>query len=164
MNCHPERSEGSVVLRKMQIGCSDPDPFSATRDGLPLARLHQFFDLAFDEVTLQRADVGDIEFSIQMICLMQQGARQQVFSRVLEELAVDILRAYGYGFGARDPFAKIRDAQAAFASTLPSFFTDNLGVNQDKLCARVFLESHIHNGDSFRNANLRRSQTDAASG
>jgi hypothetical protein len=66
--------------------------------------------------------VRDVQLAIQVVGLVQKGPRQQVFAGVLEKLSVQILRANGDGFGARDLLAKFRNAQAAFAATLPAFF------------------------------------------
>jgi len=57
------------------------------RKPLPFSRLHQFLDLAFDQVALQGADVRNVELAVQVIGLMEEGSRQQVFSSVLKKLA-----------------------------------------------------------------------------
>ena len=55
---------------------------------LPLSRFHELFDLAFYEVALDSADVGDVELAVKMIGFVQKGAGQKFFTRVLEGLAV----------------------------------------------------------------------------
>ena len=94
---------------------------------------------------------------------MQEGPRQQLFSGVLEKLAGQILRAYRHGFGARDLLAKFGDAQAAFGAPLTAFFANDHRIDQNQPGGGFFLESHIHDRDSFRNADLRSGQADAAS-
>ena len=43
---------------------------------LPLSRFHQLADLAPHEVSLERADVADVELAIQMIGFVEEGAGQ----------------------------------------------------------------------------------------
>src|SRR6185437_10225783 len=80
---------------------------------LPLARFLQLLDLALDQVALERADVRDEQFSIQVIGLMLQRASQQLFAFRFEPLAFDILRAHRTLHCTRYIFAKIGQAQAA---------------------------------------------------
>src|SRR6202158_2451558 len=94
---------------------------------------------------------------------MQEGPRQQFFSGVLEKLAAQILRAYRHGFSARDLLAKFGDAQAAFGAALSAFFANDYRIDQDQLGAGVFLEGQFHDGDSFRNADLRSRQAETPS-
>src|ERR1700694_806191 len=97
-----------------------------------------------------------------MIGLMQERARQQLFSGMLEKLSAQILRAYCYGFGARDLLAKFRNAQAAFGAALTAFFADDYRIDQHQFGSGLFFKSHVHDGNSFRDADLRSSQADAA--
>lgn len=46
----------------------------------PLSRLLQLLDLPPDDISLQRAEVIDEEYSIQMINLMLKRARQQLIA------------------------------------------------------------------------------------
>src|SRR3982074_1523364 len=82
---------------------------------------------------------------------------------MLEKLSAQILRAYRHGLRARDLLAKFRNAQAAFGAPLTAFFADDYRIDQDQLGSGLFLESHIHDRDSFRDADLRSGQADAAS-
>src|SRR5260370_14345440 len=125
---------------------------------LPLSRLHQFLDLALDEVALERADVRDVELAVQVIGLVQEGARQQLFSGVLEKLSAQILRAYRNGLGARDLLAKFGNAQAAFAAPLAALFANDYRIDQNQLAPPFFLEAHLDPPDSLRNADLRSCQ------
>jgi hypothetical protein len=43
---------------------------------LPLSRFHQLADLALHEVSLERADVADVELAIQMVGFVQKSAGQ----------------------------------------------------------------------------------------
>ena len=54
--------------------------------------------------------MGDVEFAVQVIGLVQEGASQQIFSGVLESFAIDILCTNGHDFGARHVFTKFRNA------------------------------------------------------
>jgi len=44
-----------------------------------------------------------------------------------------------------------------------AFFADDYRIDQDQLGSGLFLESHIYDGDSFRDADLRSRQPNAAS-
>ena len=59
---------------------------------LPLSRFHQLADLALHEVSLERADVADVEFAIQMIGFVQKSAGQQIVAGLFEPLPIHILR------------------------------------------------------------------------
>src|SRR5260221_2087451 len=106
----------------------------------PLSRLHQFLDPALDKIPLQRADVRDVQFPVQVICLMQERPCQQLFSGVLEKLSAEVLRAHRHRFGPRDLLAKFGDAQAAFGAPLPAFFADDHRIDQDQLGRVLFLQ------------------------
>ena len=45
---------------------------------LPFSSFHHFLDLTLHQVSLERADMADVELSIQMIGFMQEGSREQV--------------------------------------------------------------------------------------
>ena len=101
-------------LRACRTCLSRPTP--DTGSSLPLSRFHQLADLALHQVALQRADVADVQLAVQVIGLMQEGARQQIFAGLLEPLAVHVLRADGHLARARHRLAKFGNAQAAFGS------------------------------------------------
>src|SRR6266850_6019522 len=52
---------------------------------LPFSRFHQLLDPPLDQVALERADVRNIEFAVQMIGFVQKRACQQVFAGMLEK-------------------------------------------------------------------------------
>src|SRR5271169_3075365 len=59
----------------------------------PFPGFHQLADLAFHQIAFEGADVADVELAIEVVGLMQQGARQQVLARDLKGLTFQILRA-----------------------------------------------------------------------
>ena len=59
----------------------------------PVPGALQLLDLALHQVALQRADVGDVEPAVEVIGLVQERARQQIFAGLLELLALRVLRA-----------------------------------------------------------------------
>jgi len=92
---------------------------------------------------------------------MQERPCQQLFSGVLEKLSAEVLRAHRHRFGPRDLLAKFRNAQAASVLRCrPSLLTIT-GLIRTSWQAGLFFESHIDDGDSFRNADLRAGPPDA---
>src|SRR5664279_2626074 len=72
-----------------------PQKTKSIMGALPFALLHQLADLALHHVTLQGADVADIELAVEMVGFVHQRARQQIFSAYLDGLALHVLRARG---------------------------------------------------------------------
>src|SRR6266853_4675516 len=102
-------------------------PNSAVRS-LPLSRFHQFADFPFHQIAFQSTDVADIKLAVQVIGLMQEGARQQIFSSLLEPLAVHVLCANGDLACSRHWFAELGNAEAAFGLGMPSLSMQNVRV------------------------------------
>ena len=99
-----------------------------------------------------------------MIGFVEKGARQQLFSRLLVELAIHILSANGNFARARDVLAKFGNAQAAFVLRVTAFGVDDLGIRQHQLGFRIFFEGHVDDRQALGDADLRRSQADAVRG
>src|SRR4051794_38143046 len=84
----------------------------------PLAGAYQLFDLALDQVTLERAHMANKQPAVQVVNLMQKGAGEQVIAGFFKPVSFHILRADGYDIGARHVLAKVGQAQAAFLPLL----------------------------------------------
>src|SRR6516225_4534742 len=125
---------------------------------LPFALLHQLADLALHHVTLQRADVADVELAVEMIGFVQQSASQQVVARHFEKLTLQILRAGRDRACARHLFAKFGQAETALVRADTSLGMNDLRINQCNLGCRIFLEGHVDYRDPFADADLRGSQ------
>src|SRR5664279_1479877 len=72
-----------------------PQKTKSIMGALPFALLHQFADLALHHVTLQGADVTDIELTVEMVGFVHQRARQQIVSSYLDRFTLHVLRARG---------------------------------------------------------------------
>src|SRR5262249_45631764 len=62
--------------------------FMRTKGSLPLASLYQLLNFALDQISLQGAEMADVQLAIQMICFMQKRARQELFPGLFVEFAV----------------------------------------------------------------------------
>src|ERR1039458_2245858 len=80
---------------------------------LPFALLDQLADLAFHHVSLQSADVADIELAVEMVGFVHQRARQQFFSTYLDGFTFHILPARGNRARSGHLLAEFGQAQAA---------------------------------------------------
>jgi hypothetical protein len=129
--------------------------------GLPLAVFLHFANLAQKQIALQRAYAKDEEDSIEMIDLMLKGSRQQFVSIHFKPLSLNILSADAHLFGSRHPFTNLRQAQAALLLILLALFVNNLGIDENNLFFRIFLEAQVDNGQPFGDADLGCSQPDA---
>ena len=82
---------------------------------LPLAGFLQLADLAQDEIALQRADAEDEEDAVEVIDLMLEGTRQQLFAFESRTTRRRSSWALTLTFGARDDLlANVGQAEAAF--------------------------------------------------
>src|SRR4029077_3946888 len=104
----------------------------------PLARLHQLANLAFDEIALQRADVADVEFAVQVIGLVEEGAGEQLFPSLLEPFSMQILGENRNFAGSRHRLTNLRNAEAAFVLPQPTFGVNNLWIGQNHAGRGVF--------------------------
>ena len=83
--------------------------------------------------------MADIKFAVQMVGFVEEGASQEFLAGFLVPFAVHVLGADGHDVGAGHVFAKVGDAEAAFALSLLAFGVDDLGVGKDQFFARDFL-------------------------
>src|SRR5450759_779860 len=77
----------------------------------PVPGALQLLDLAPDQLALERADVGDVQSPIEVLGLVQERARQQIFRGPLEHLAPGVLRPYGDAAAAPHLLAKPGNTQ-----------------------------------------------------
>src|SRR5260370_26964805 len=103
----------------------------------PLARLSQFPDFPPNQIPLQRADVRDIQTTVQVIDFMRERPRQQFLAGSLERFALNILRAHANRLGARHLFPKTWNAETPFFAGLRAFAMNNLGIEQNDFLFRV---------------------------
>src|SRR4051794_128705 len=106
-----------------------PD-YKITNSFLPFPRLDKFSDFSFHQVALQRADVADIELSVQVIGFMKKSACQQLFPCLLKPLAVHILSTHSDFLWPRHRLAKVWNAKAPFTLALLTLGVDDLGIHQ----------------------------------
>src|ERR1035441_8630207 len=66
---------------------------SAPQALLPFARALLLLDFSLDEIAFERADVGDVEAPMQVLGLVDQSARQQVFAGDLKRFTLGVLGA-----------------------------------------------------------------------
>src|SRR5437879_12640448 len=81
---------------------------------LPLALFPELLDFPFDQVALQHAEVLQKKNSVQMINLMAEGARQQVFAANFKLFAFRVLRLDGHKLWPHHIPAKASNREAAF--------------------------------------------------
>src|ERR1700687_5011796 len=85
---------------------------------LPLALENHALDLAPHHVALERGEMVDVELAVEMIDLVLEGARQQVFGGLLVPVSVRVLRLDGDPLAARKVLAKVWNGEASFAAGL----------------------------------------------
>src|ERR1019366_5086637 len=144
--------------------CGVPQNTRSIMGALPFALLDQLADLAFHNVSLQSADVADIELAVEMVGFVHQRARQQFFSAYLDGFTFHILRARGNRAWPRHLLAEFGQTQTALVGSETPFSVDDLGVDQHDLGAGIFLEADINHRNALADADLRRRQTDAMGG
>src|ERR1700733_4757319 len=131
---------------------------------LPLSGFYQLANFAFDQVALQGADVTDVELAIEMVGFMLEGAGQEFFAGFFEDVSFGILGADGDGLGARDVFAEVGDAEAAFALGMFAGGVNDFRVDEDQLGIGIFFEGDVDDGDAPGDTDLRSGQADAVRG
>ena len=141
---------------------------SLLRDGgldfvSPLASFHQLADFAFNQVTLERADVADIELAIEVIGLVQESAGEQILAGLLVELASHVLGTDGDFARARYSLAKFRHAEATLILALTAFSVNDLWIGEHKFCFRIFLKGDVNDGQALGEPDLRSCESDAMS-
>src|SRR5215472_11631136 len=95
----------------------------------PLAGALHFFDFALHQITLQGADVRVVELAVEMIGLVEERARQQIFASHFELFTLHVLRADSDALAAAHLFAEARDAQASLFAGLTAFRLEDLGID-----------------------------------
>ena len=131
---------------------------------LPFSGFHHFADFALDQIAFQAAEVADVEFAVQMIGLVQEGAGEQFFAGLFEQFSVHVLGANGHFVRARYVLAELWNAQAAFVLDVLALGVNDFGIDENELGVGIFFESYIDDGDAPRNADLRGGQADALGG
>src|SRR5215471_8184930 len=86
-------TECPAAIIRSRVGTANAGvPRKTVRNRLiPLAGLRQLLDLTFDQVPLQGADVRDEQNPVKVVDLMLHRTGQQIFSRPLEPVPLDIL-------------------------------------------------------------------------
>ena len=125
---------------------------------IPLAGFLKLLDLAFDDVSLQGAQMIQEENAVQVIDLVEQRTRKQFFASNLNRLAVRILRLDRDLIRARDRFAKTGNAEAALFARLLALLGGDFRVNDDNLFGFVLADTDVDHRDLFADADLRRGQ------
>src|SRR4029077_19068872 len=127
----------------------------------PFSRFDELADLAPDQVALECGDMGDIEPAKQMIGFVLKSSGEQIFTGLLECLALDGSRANSDALAAGDVLSKAWNAQAAFLALLLAFHMDNFGIDQHDLLSGIFSHRAVDYSDAAGKADLRRGQPDA---
>src|SRR5512142_822609 len=86
---------------------------SSFQNLLPLPALHQLSNFSLHHIPFQCADVTYVKLAVEMVGLMQERTREQVFACLLEPSTIHILRAHRDDSRSRNVLAKLRNAQAA---------------------------------------------------
>src|SRR6266849_6020383 len=81
---------------------------------LPLALFPELLDFPFDQVALQHAEVLQKKNSVEVIDLMAERSRQQVFPANFKRLAFGILRLDGHKLRPQHVSSKAWNREAAF--------------------------------------------------
>src|SRR6266566_7625908 len=128
---------------------------------LPLALFPELLDFPFDQVALQHAEVLQKKDSVQVIDLMAERARQQVFPANFKPLALGVLRLDGHKLRPQhvSPKAWNREATLFFANF--PFRVNHLGIRQHDLGFGILPAGYVHHREPQAQSNLRRCQTDA---
>src|SRR5271169_1060950 len=96
---------------------------------LPLPGFGHFADFALDQVAFKRAEMADVEFAVEMIGFVEEGAGEKFFSGSFVDFAAGVLRADGDFAGATHILAKLGNAEAAFALGMLAFGVNDFRVD-----------------------------------
>src|SRR5215469_6378031 len=152
----PVRPTAMLSMTKLTQGLKD-----YLTKCLPFSGLHQLFDLSLHQITLQCAEMAEVELAVEMVGFVQKSARQQLLARFLVELSVYILGADRGLIRTSHVLSKIRNAQASFALYVLAFRMNDLRIDENELGIGVFFERHIDDGDAPPDADLRRGKPDS---
>ena len=124
---------------------------SHRREGeLPLAGLPQFADPAFDQVSLEHAEMLKEENPVEMVDLVAKGAGEQSFAAHFIHFALYILRAHGHIRRAQHIPSESGQREAAFFFALVSLGVNNFGIRKDQPGFGIFSDAHVNHGQAFR--------------
>src|ERR1039458_427400 len=152
----------SSAIREGTANWGVPQKTSFT--ALPLARALHFADLAQAQVALESAHAEDEQHAVEVVDLMLQAARKQLFSVLLEPLAVLVLGANAYLGVARNLLANLGKTEAAFLLVLLAVAEDDFWIDEHQLVFWDFAHAQVDHRHAFRNAHLGRGQSDALVG
>src|SRR5467141_5073051 len=128
---------------------------------LPLALFPELLDFPSDQVALEHAEVLQKKNSIQVINLMAEGPRQQVFTTNFELLALGILRFDGHKLRPQHVATKSGNREAAFFFANFAFGVNNLRIREHDLGFGVFPRGYVHDRNPQALSNLRSGQSHA---
>src|SRR5258707_7781448 len=140
---------------------NSPRPPSGRLRHLPLALFPEFLDFPPDQVAFEHAKVLQKKNSIQVINLMAEGPRQQVFTTNFELLALGILRLDGHKLRPQHVATKSRNREAAFFFANFAFGVNNLRIREHDLGFGVFPRGYVHDRNPQALSNLRSGQSHA---
>src|ERR1051326_7611833 len=135
-----------------------------TAASAPLAGALQLLDFALHQVAFEGADVADVELAIEVIGLVQEGARQQVLAGFFKLFSLGVLGAYGDAFAPAHLFAEAGYAEAAFLAILFALHVDDGGIDENEFLFRALAVGTVDDGDLAAEADLRGGQADTLGG
>src|SRR5229473_3107033 len=131
---------------------------------LPLALFSELLDFALDEVALEHAEMLNEENSIQVIDLVAESARQEIFTANFKLLALRILRAHRDELRANDVAAEAGNREAAFLFADFAFGVDDLRIRENDFGFGILAAGDVDDGETQAQADLRRGQADTLRG
>jgi hypothetical protein len=129
---------------------------------VPLAFFSQLPDLALDEFPLERCQVPQEQYPVQMIVLVEDRARQQTISFHFETPALRVTRPYNDPLGSCDVSLEPRDAEASFLADLFAFRLQDFWIDEHEFLLRIFSRRAVDHREPLQEADLGRCQSDAA--
>ena len=110
--------------------------------------------LRLDQITLDEAEVIKEHHTVQVVHLVAECTREQVFAFEDNLPTVQIEPPEDDFPGASDPFTEAGDAQATFLLVLLALGVDDLGVDDDKQIVRFLATARVGNHDPSRRGHL----------
>src|ERR1035438_1529036 len=139
------RREQGFEGRDGEAGGAAEDEFHS----LPLARALHLANLAQIEVALQCAHAKDEQHAVEVVNLMLDAAREQLFAIHLEPLALLVLGADADLGGAYDLLADVGEAEAAFLLIELALSEDDLGIDEHQLLAGLLAHAEVDSGKAL---------------
>src|SRR5467141_2290860 len=115
---------------------------------LPLALFPELFNFALDEVALQHAEMLEKEDAVEVIDLMAEGARQEIFAANFVVLAFGVLGFHGDKLRADDVTAEAGNGEAALFLADFSLGVNDFGIGQDDLGFGIFSAGDVDHGET----------------